>query len=135
MDYLQVEIDKIADADKRNDLRFDELLTKADSQRANRRQTKRLFEILEEISQEMNETFATKSEKEAKVRLDFIISKSKNEISKIKINENTMYSFLKSLSNQKVNYSNVMLRVLYDTHKELFLQAFKQNEKVDKIAS
>ena len=126
MDYLGLEMDKIPHANYRRNLAFTELLDKKDKRKGNRRQQKNIIDYVEEMSSKINQINVQEMDKEERfILLDNVYTYYEFFIQRMKVNENTMYAMLESLSNNKSVVATNLLNVLFNKHKEVFLQAFK----------
>lgn len=140
MDDLQIEMNNIKVADYKNNVDFKNLLRIKSAKNADRKQKADIIKRVREynnkeleIKIKYKKIKKKKEEKEKKTLLDNNIKYCTYFLEKKKINEVTMYSILKDLNKYSIIEIS-LLNMLYKTHKEVFLNAFKEDiKKIRKI--
>lgn len=135
MDYLFEEMNNIDQADKRINLSMKELLVKKNTKKGNRHQSNKIIEYVEEKCFKINNVYSKYNEfenltkgqkKERDGIIDDTIKYYNFYVSKLEVNEDTMYSLLLKIANHKKDrIAARMLSILHTTQKDMFLAAFK----------
>ncbi|KQL54524.1 hypothetical protein AN964_14160 [Heyndrickxia shackletonii] len=129
MDYLYDILSNLDDADSVDTWKFRKFLDKVSIDNANRKQRKKVEELVTELTNELKSIHSKKLKKKEKNKkisdtLHFYLKK----IGKLKIKPDTMYSILKDIDDKK--YSSIKLHLmncLYQAHTETFLNCFKKS--------
>ncbi|MCM3257008.1 hypothetical protein M3664_04335 [Paenibacillus lautus] len=126
MDFLFEEMDRLNYADQKEEILFKDLLIVRDAKKSNRRQENKVLSYVETMVSKINNTYSSNfSEDERERRIDDIIKYYRFFVEKIQINENTMYSLLLKISNNKRDkIATRLLNTLYLSQKAQFLSSF-----------
>ncbi|KIL74346.1 hypothetical protein [Bacillus badius] len=125
MDYLYKELRDIPYAERKDTVKFEDLLVKVEFTKANRRQRISVKEEIKEMNNNIKSIFSLNyDEEEQNQRIMDAINFHNTKIGKKKIKSDTMYSMLKDVDNKTGQLK--LLNTLYQTHTEMFLAAFKK---------
>lgn len=128
MDYLYNEMNDLKIAGYRKSTEFYSLLLQQELRKADRKQLAKIFEYVETMCMNINQAFAAALPVYERDRIiDDIIRYYQFYIGKLKINPNTMYSLLEKIARdeQRAKIATKLMNVLFRTHKEVFIAAFK----------
>jgi hypothetical protein len=129
MDYLIEELDLIEQADRKGNLPFDKLLVKKNEKKANRKQMDKILSKVTEADNLIKKEIITGGENEEKIVLiEDLLKECSDFIKNLKIKEDTMYVLLKNISETNSKIMHRLLKVLYEAHTEIFLNAFKKGK-------
>ncbi|WP_259391280.1 hypothetical protein [Paenibacillus sp. 1011MAR3C5] len=128
MDYLYNEMTALKMADYRKSTELSSLLLHQELRKADRKQLAKIVEYIETMCMSINQAFAASLPADERDRIiDDFIRYYQFYIGKLKINPNTMYSLLEKIARdeQRAKIATKLMNVLYRTHKEMFIAAFK----------
>ncbi|MBY0094922.1 hypothetical protein H7S74_30315 [Priestia aryabhattai] len=131
MDYLYLVLEKLPQATKVDGVSFATLLTKIKASNADRHQKAAILDEVNNMSdfiKSVNSEDSGLNEREKDERQMGAINNSKYSIQKKKVTLETMVSTIDYALDPKNGYANPLrlLKVLYETHPETFLEAFKK---------
>lgn len=130
MDYLIDELDTIEQAERKGNIAFEKLLVKRNEKKANRKQMdKILTKVIEADNMLKKEVIVSNENDEKLILMEDILKECTDYIKKLKIKEDTMYVLLKNISETNSKIMLRMLKVLYESHTEVFLNSFKKGKK------
>lgn len=126
MDFLFEDMSNLDYADRRKDISFQNFLIKKSMSKSLRKQEEKIFSYVENMVSKINNTYATcVHEAERDRRVNDIIKYYTFYVGKLSINEFTMFSILTKITKYKKNKITArLLKVLHETHKTVFLNAF-----------
>lgn len=138
MDYLYSEIKKVSGEKGKEhpDVDFRKILARKNMKKVNREQRKKILEYISEMDVKLDGIYAVYTDvadeeliKERDNAIVDIFRYYKYYVKKSTIKEDTMYSLLIQDSSEKVR----LMSVLYNTNKEIFLNAFKKTLTLNKV--
>ena len=131
MDYLINELDLIDQAERKDNVYFDKFLIKKNEKKANRKQMDKIISKITEADNLMKQEITFNPESDEKyIILDDIVSECIEYIKKLKIKEDTMYVILKNISEINNKIMLRLLKILYESHPEVFLKSFKKGKNL-----
>jgi hypothetical protein len=130
MDYLIDELELIEQADRKGNIQFEKMLIKRNERKANRKHLDKILSKVLEADHLIKKEIITSNENDEKnVLIEDILNECIDYVKKLKIKEDTMYVILKNISETNSKIMLRMLKVLYESHKEIFLNSFKKGKK------
>lgn len=129
MDFLIEELEGFKQADRKVNIDFEKLLIKKNEKKANRKQLDKIFCKLEEVDNAVKSLNASSKELDEKsIEIEDVLKECADRIKKFKIKEDTMYSLLKNTYEEYPKLLLRLLKILYDTHQDVFINAFKKGK-------
>jgi hypothetical protein len=130
MDYLIDELDTVEQAERKGNIAFEKLLVKKNEKKANRKQMDKILTKVNEADNLVKKEIITSNDNDEKnILIEDILNECTDYIKKLKIKEDTMYVLLKNISETNSKIMLRMLKVLYESHKDIFLNSFKKGKK------
>ncbi len=131
MDRLHIKMSDLEMANKLEDIPFDDLLHKCDKNKGNREQRAKIIDITMKKLADVRRINQLKIDKEEKIeRLRDSVAYYKDRTKNLKITQETMYTLLLEVMDQDNGVKSSLLNILYNHDKEVFLNSFKNGEKV-----
>ncbi|MCM3792485.1 hypothetical protein M3690_04160 [Priestia megaterium] len=128
MDFLNVEMDELEKASDHKDLSFLQLLRKHDISKGNRKQEQDIIDDVKKLTKKVNQINSSKLDKKERFTKEKgAIQFYSFSVAKKTVKPNTMYAILVHMVKSKDSSTTKMLKVLHETQREVFLDAFKNN--------
>lgn len=136
MDYLFESLTGLKYADKRTNLELAELITKENYRSADRKQQVKIITYVADMCTNINKIKAKKSDQgddeETNIAIDNLMKYCEYQLSKLTVDEDTMYSLLlKIAENKKDDIVRKLLTMLHRTQKETFIEGFKNKNSTN----
>jgi hypothetical protein len=129
MDYLIDELELIEQAERKGNINFDKLLVKKNEKKANRKQMDKILSKVTEADNFIKKEIIECGENDEKlIRIEDVLKECTEYIKKLKIKEDTMYVILKNITETNSKIMMRLLKALYESHKDVFLNAFKKGK-------
>jgi hypothetical protein len=129
MDYLINELDTIEQAERKGNIHFEKFLIKRNDKKANRKQIEKILSKVTEADNLIKkEQLSHKETIEKSILIDDILKECSDYMKKLKITEDTMHVILKNISETNSKIMLRILKLLYESHKNIFLKSFKKGK-------
>ncbi|WP_425204007.1 hypothetical protein [Priestia megaterium] len=126
MDFLNLEMSELEKGEDHKDVSFLQLLRKHDITKGNRKQEQDIVDDVKKLVKKVNQINSSKLDKNER------FTKEKDavrfysfSVAKKTVKPNTMYAMLVHMIKSKDSSATKMLKVLHETQREVFLDAFK----------
>lgn len=129
MDFLIEGLNDIDQAERKDNIHFDEFIQRPNEKEIDKRQLSKVIEIINKADDLIKNEMATYSEHDEKmVVVEDIINELNNKIKKIKLNSDTLYSIIKTSYDIDSKILMRLLKCLYESHTEIFIKTFKNSD-------
>jgi hypothetical protein len=129
MDYLINELDTIEQAERKGNIHFEKFLIKRNEKKANRKQIEKILSKVTEADNLIKkEQLSHRETIEKSILIDATLKECSDYMKKLKIKEDTMYVILKNVSETNSKIMLRILKLLYESHKNIFLKSFKKGK-------